>query len=162
MPDLDIPSVVRTLNAHGVRYVVIGGVAALVHDLPLPATVDIDVTPSRDPKNLERLADAFDALEAGLLTADEPGTWFPRRPTENWAQYDTLHLMTKYGPLDIVFTPDGAPRGFDDLEPSAEEHPVQAHDARALVISVTTWEHLKQATGRAKDLEHLDRFYEEP
>lgn len=55
MPDLDIPGVVRALNAHGVRYVVIGGVAALVHNLPLPATVDIDVTPSRDPKNLERL-----------------------------------------------------------------------------------------------------------
>jgi hypothetical protein len=94
VPDLDIPGVVRTLNAHGVRYVIIGGVAALVHNLPLPATVDIDITPSRDTKNLERLADAFDALEAGLLTAEEPGTWFPRHPVENWAQYDTLHLMT--------------------------------------------------------------------
>ncbi len=160
VPDLDIPSVVRALNAHGVRYVVIGGVAALVHNLPLPATVDIDVTPSRDTKNLERLAAAFDALEAGLLTADEPGTWFPRHPVENWAQYDTLHLMTKYGPLDIVFAPDGAPRGFDDLHASADEHPVQADDAPALVISVATWEQLKVASGRAKDLEHLDRFYE--
>ncbi|MGH8999279.1 MAG: hypothetical protein ACRDY7_07805 [Acidimicrobiia bacterium] len=86
MPELDIAGVVRTLNAAGVRYVVIGGVAALVHDLPLPATVDIDVTPSRDPGNLERLADAFEALEAGLLTAEDPGTWFPRRPVENWAR----------------------------------------------------------------------------
>ena len=146
MPDLDIPGVVRALNAHRVRYVVIGGVAALVHNLPVPATVDIDVTPSRDPKNLERL---------------EPGTWFPRHPVENWAQYDTLHLMTRYGPLDIVFAPDGAPRGFEDLQASAEKHPVQADDAPALVISVATWEQLKQASGRAKDLEHLDRFYEE-
>lgn len=162
MPDLDIPGVVRTLNAHCVRYVIIGGVAALVHNLPVPATIDVDVTPSRHRRNLERLADAFDGLEAGLLTADEPGTWFPRRPVENWAQYDTLHLITKFGPLDIVFTPDGAARGYDDLEPAAEEHPVQAHDARALVISVATWERLKQATGRAKDLEHLDRFYEGP
>jgi hypothetical protein len=77
VPDLDIAAVVRTLNAHGVRYVVIGGVAAMVHSLPLPATVDIDVTPSRDSKNLERLAEAFDDLEAGLLTADEAGTWGP-------------------------------------------------------------------------------------
>ena len=53
MPDLDIPGVVRALNAHRVRYVVIGGVAALVHNLSVPATVDIDVTPSRDPKNLD-------------------------------------------------------------------------------------------------------------
>lgn len=161
MPDLDIAGVVRTLNAHGVRYVVIGGVAALVHNLPLPATVDIDVTPSRDTKNLERLAKAFDALEAGLLTADEAGTWFPRHPVEHWAQYDTLHLMTKHGPLDIVFTPDGAPQGYADLEPGSEERPVQASDARALVISIPLWEQLKHASGRAKDLEHLDRFYEQ-
>lgn len=161
MPELDISGVIRTLNAHGVHYVVIGGVAAIVHDLPLPATVDIDITPSRDPKNLERLAQAFDALGAGLLTADESGTWFPRHPVENWAQYDTLHLMTTYGPLDIVFTPDGAPRGYEDLKPGSEERPVQDPDTRALVISVSVWEQLKHAAGRAKDLEHLDRFYEE-
>lgn len=161
MPDLDISGVVRTLNAAGVRYVVIGGVAALIHNLPLPATVDIDVTPSRDRKNLERLAQAFDALEAGLLTAEEPGTWFPRHPVENWAQYDTLHLITKYGPLDIVFTPDGAPRGYEDLASTAEEHPVEQADTPALIISVSTWEHLKHSAGRAKDLEHLDLFYEQ-
>ena len=50
-------------------------------------------------------------LEAGLLTADEPGTWFPRHPVESWSHYDTLHLMTRYGPVDLVFAPDGAPRG---------------------------------------------------
>lgn len=158
MADLDIASIVRTLNTHKVRYVVIGGVAALVHDLPLPATVDIDVTPARDAKNLAHLAAAFEDLEAGLLTADEAGTWFPRRPVENWSRYDTLHLMTKFGPLDIVFVPDGAPRGFDDLSVSAEPRPVEANDAIALVISVATWKRLKEATGRAKDLEHLDRF----
>jgi hypothetical protein len=29
-----------------------------------------------------------------------------------------------------------------------------------MVITVATWEALKQATGRAKDLEHLDSYYE--
>lgn len=138
----------------------IGGVAALVHDLPLPATVDIDVTPARDPRNLSRLARAFDDLEAALLTAEEGGAWFPREPTENWARYDTLHLVTRLGLLDIVFEPDGAPNGFDDLVGVAEEHPVLADDARALVISVVAWERLKEAAGRAKDLEHLDAFHE--
>lgn len=160
MPELDAAGIVRALNAHDVRYVVIGGMAAVVHDLPIPRTVDIDITPARDTANLERLADAFDNLDAGLLSADEPGTWFPRRPVGNWAQYDTLHLMTRCGPLDIVFVPDGAPGGFSDLADTAEELPVEAPDSRALVISVATWERLKQTSGRAKDLEHLDRFYE--
>lgn len=162
MPDLDIAGIVRVLNAHGVHYVVIGGVAALIHDLPVPATVDIDVTPARDNENLRRLADVFDDLEAGLLTAEEAGTWFPRRPVENWSSYDTLHLMTRLGALDVVFVPDGAPGGYDDLAASAERHRVLAEDANALVVSVETWERLKTATGRAKDLEHLDRYYGRP
>jgi hypothetical protein len=161
MPELDIPGLVRVLNRFGVHYVVIGGAAALVHDLPLPATVDLDVTPATDQENLSRLADAFDELQAGLLTADEPGTWFPRRPVENWAQYETLHLITNLGLLDIVQTPDGAPRGYHDIVDEADERPVLAEDARALVISIDTWERLKLATGRAKDLEQLDRFYDQ-
>lgn len=156
MADLDFAGIIRILNACGVRYVVIGGVAALLRDLPVPATVDIDVTPERGKKNLARLATAFDELQAGLLTADEGGTWFPRHPIENWSQYDTLHLMTTCGPLDIVFTPEGAPRGYPDLVDSAEELPIPSHDITAMVISVPTWKRLKEATGRAKDLEHLD------
>lgn len=115
MLELDAAAVVRVLNKHRVEYVVIGGISAQLNDLPVPATVDIDVTPSRRKANLERLARAFDELEAGLFTADEGGTWFPRVPVENWAQHDNLHLMTRFGPVDIVFSPDGAPGGFSDL-----------------------------------------------
>jgi len=158
MPELNPAAIVRVLNRHGVRYVIIGGIAAQIHDLPVPATVDIDVTPARDHKNLERLARAFDELEAGLLTADEAGTWFPRTPVENWAQYDTLHLMTMYGPIDIVFNPDGAPRGYADLAKGASRGTID--DEPVMVITIATWESLKQASGRAKDLEHLDRYYE--
>ena len=68
--------------------------------------------------------------------------------------------MTRHGPLDLVFTPDGAPGGFTDLAGSADEQQVESPGSRALVISVATWERLKQASGRAKDLEHLDRYYE--
>ena len=158
MPELDPGAVVRILNRRGVRYVVIGGIAAQLQDLPVPATVDIDVTPSRDRKNLERLAKAFEELEAGLYTADEGGSWFPRTPIEHWAQYDTLHLMTIHGPVDIVFAPDGTSRGYDDLAGSAVR--LLLDDEPVLVITPTTWEALKQASGRAKDLEHLDRYYE--
>lgn len=158
MPELDPGRIVRVLNEHRVRYVVIGGIAAELHDLPVPATVDIDVTPARDPTNLERLAQAFDELDAGLYTAEAGGTWFPRTPVEHWAQYDTLHLMTSAGPIDIVFAPDGAPMGYRELS----EHviPAELGDQTISIISVAKWEALKQATGRAKDLEHLDRFYE--
>lgn len=158
MPDLDAAAIVRVLNRHGVRFVVIGGIAAQLHDLPVPTTIDIDVTPARDHQNLERLARAFDEFDAGLHTAEEAGTWFPRTPVEQWAQYDTLHLMTTFGPIDIVFTPDGAPAGYADLSKNAQRATLD--DEPVTVITVPMWEALKQATGRAKDLEHLDSYYE--
>ena len=158
VPELDPGTIVRVLNKQGVRYVVIGGLAAEIHDLPVPATVDIDITPARDHTNLERLARAFDELDAGLYTAEEGGTWFPRTPVELWSQYDTLHLMTNAGPVDIVFTPDGAPSGYADL--ASDSVRAELEDQPVMVITVAKWEALKKATGRAKDLEHLDLYYE--
>jgi hypothetical protein len=157
-PELDAGAIVRVLNRHGVRYVVIGGMAAQLHELPVPATIDIDVTPARDRKNLERLAGAFDELEAGLYSAEKTGTWFPRTPVEYWAQYDTLHLMTMFGPIDIVFVPDGAPTGFAELSKQAQR--IRLNGEPVLVLTVRAWETLKQAAGRAKDLAHLDAYYE--
>ena len=77
MPELDAAAIVRALNAREVRYVIIGGMAAVVHDLPIPRTVDIDITSARDADNLARLADAFDDLDVGRLTAEEAGAWSP-------------------------------------------------------------------------------------
>ncbi|MEO8363980.1 MAG: hypothetical protein ABI570_06335 [Ilumatobacteraceae bacterium] len=157
-PELDVAGLLSALNKYGVRFVLIGGIAAQIHNLPVPATIDVDITPARDEGNLGRLAEVFEELKAGLLTVDDTGAWFPRHPVENWAQYDTLHLVTQYGLLDIVFTPDGAPRGFDDLESESVEG--NFGTVAFAMISKEQWIRLKTASGRAKDLEHLARYYE--
>ena len=152
MAAFDPAGIVRVLNQHGVRFVVIGGIAAQTHDLGLPATIDIDITPARDRRNLARLAAAFDELEAGLNTADVGGTWFPRLPVANWAQYDTLLLITRCGLLAIVFAPDGAEHGYADLVGGAVR--LALGDEPALVITVEVWRALKAAadpTIAAKD-----------
>lgn len=66
--------------------------------------------------------------------------------------------MAVAGPIDVVFTPDGAPSGLADLA----EHAIRAelHGEAVQIITVAKSEGLKQATWRAKDLEHLDRYYE--
>ena len=157
-PELKVAELIGALNSRGVRFVLIGGIAAQIHDLPVPATIDVDITPARNQENLDRLANVFEDLKAMLLTADDAGTWFPRHPVENWAQYDTLHLVTQYGLLDIVFAPDGAIRGFDDLVNECVEGKFNA--VTFSMISIEQWIHLKSASGRAKDLEHLARYYE--
>ena len=58
--------VFRCLNARDVRYLVIGGIAAIVHGVPR-MTFDLDILIEATPHNAQRLLDAF--LDAGLGTA---------------------------------------------------------------------------------------------
>ena len=65
------------LDRHGVQYVLIGGLAAVLHGSPLP-TLDADICPARTPENLVRLAAALREIDARLRTSDTPaGVRFP-------------------------------------------------------------------------------------
>lgn len=58
--------VFKSLNSHDVRYVVIGGLAAIAHGVPRN-TFDLDILIEASPDNAQRLLDAL--IEAGLGTA---------------------------------------------------------------------------------------------
>jgi hypothetical protein len=76
---LQADEIFEGLNRHGVRYVVIGDLAAVLHGSPLP-TLDVDICPADDPSNLERLADALEEMDAPVRTPDSP-TAFASRAT---------------------------------------------------------------------------------
>ena len=59
-------AVFECFQRHEVKYVVIGGIAAVLHGVPR-ATFDLDVLIEATPDNAQRLLDAL--LEAGLGTA---------------------------------------------------------------------------------------------
>ncbi len=58
--------VFKSFQKHKVRYVVIGGVAAILHGVPR-TTVDLDILIEATPENARRFLDAL--LNAGLGTA---------------------------------------------------------------------------------------------
>ena len=155
-PQLRLTELIAALTDNAVDFVVIGGVAAQLHRLPMPATVDLDITPSQSLENLARLAKVFDEIDAALATAGEYGTWFPRLPILNWAQYETLHLITKFGLLDLVFKPDGSTKGFEELVNSSALIPLENMGVQ--VISIEKWLEHKAATNREKDSLHIDLF----
>src|SRR5919106_2345917 len=64
-------SVIRLLGRHRVRYILIGGLAAITHGAPL-ITQDIDACYARDELNLRRIARALVEVHAELRGAD-PG-----------------------------------------------------------------------------------------
>lgn len=62
-----LQGVFKSLQDHEVRYLVIGGIAALLHGVPR-ATFDLEILIEATPENARRLLAAL--LDAGLATAD--------------------------------------------------------------------------------------------
>jgi len=61
-----LKGVFSSLQKHDVKYVVIGGIAAVLHGVPR-ATFDLDILIEATPDNVQKLLDAF--MDAGLGTA---------------------------------------------------------------------------------------------
>jgi hypothetical protein len=152
VPVLDAEELFACLDRHGVRYVLIGGLAAVLHGSPLP-TVDADVCPASDPENLTRLASALAELEARIRTPDVPeGVRFPYDATF-LGGVAPLNLVTRAGDLDLSFTPAGT-SGFLDLQASAVPMPI-----RGVTVAVASLEDVirsKTAANRPKDQRAAD------
>jgi len=105
--------VLETLNRHGVRYVIIGGVAATLHGSPL-RTGDTDVCPDVRSDNLDKLAAALRDLHARIRTEGAEGGLPFACDAAFLSRVALLNLETDAGDLDVSFTPAGT-NGYDDL-----------------------------------------------
>ncbi len=150
MADFDPVAILRVLDAHGVHFLVVGGIAARLRGAPL-LTQDVDITPAPDRANLERLAGALKDLGARLRTATEPDSVpFPFDPglLENATVWT---LVTKHGDLDLVVSPTGTD-GYRDLIKDADELKVATEpDLAVQVASLADVIRSKEAAGREKD-----------
>jgi hypothetical protein len=102
-PPFDPLPLLGALTRHGVRFVVIGGIAAIAQGSPLP-TEDVDVTPERTDENLERLASALDEVDARLRVEGQTAVPFPA-DARLLGQAEAWTLTTRHGDLDVVFLP---------------------------------------------------------
>jgi hypothetical protein len=74
-------SVLRALGRHGVDYVLIGGLAAVLQASPLP-TYDIDIAPAPGSANARRLQAALAELDAIALTGVDDAKQALRRQAD--------------------------------------------------------------------------------
>jgi predicted nucleotidyltransferase len=143
----DSPAIFDALSRHGVRFVMIGGLAAILHGSPFP-TEDVDITPESSAENLERLSDALAELDARVYTATEPdGVPFAHNAT-SLGSAGVWNLGTSHGRLDISFVPNGT-EGFPDLDRDALTVQLRGIDVR--VASLADIIRSKQAANRPKD-----------
>lgn len=144
--------ILEVLARHQVRFVVIGGYAAVLAGIDV-VTRDIDITPATDQANLQRLADALDELHAAIrVRPGEPAVPLPADP-RLLARTEILNLTTDAGDLDITSRPDGTD-GYKDLKQGA--HPQSLGEGLEIAIaSLQDIIRSKTAAGRAKDLATL-------
>jgi hypothetical protein len=142
----------RTLDAFGVEFVLIGGFAGSLFGSEL-ITGDVDICYSRSPENLDRLADALTDLEAELRGVEERVPF--RLEAGALAAGDSFTFTTRCGPLDILGVPAGSD-GFEDLRSTATT--MDLGGFRVAVADLEDLIRMKRAAGRPKDLaavEHL-------
>jgi len=112
---LDSERILRTLGDHGVAYVLIGGIACLMHGASR-VTVDADVVAATDQENLGRLFDALEELDAAVLVSERRRAMEDGDPWEvehlrkgpaAMAEAEVWHFTTQAGPLDVIFAAAG-------------------------------------------------------
>jgi len=135
--------IIELLERHGVEYVVVGGVAAVLHGAPV-TTFDFDALFKVDPENIERLATVLSVLDARYRERPD------LQPTRNdLAAGKHLLLLTDSGPFDLLGV-IGSGKRYEDVAESATR--VTIGDQSIRVLSVESLIEDKKSMGRNKDL----------
>lgn len=143
--ELDVERLLQVLTDAGVDFVVIGGIAAVLHGSPR-ATFDLDVCFAAETANLERLGEALGRLDARLRGVPDDVPFVPDGATLR--RIEALMLSTTAGDLDVLRSPSGAPR-YDVLARRADRVKIGGREIR--VASVEDLMAMKAAAGRPKD-----------
>jgi hypothetical protein len=147
MGDFDPIHALDVLVKHGIRFIVVGGVAGRVLGSPT-ITNDLDICYERRTENYEVLVEALRELGAELRGAP-PGLPF-QLDARSIKQGDCFTFTTAAGDLDCLGTPAGT-RGYSDLLQNATEEDL-GQGLRVLVASIDDLLRMKRAAGRPKDL----------
>lgn len=132
--------VFRCLNSHEVKYVVIGGIAAVVHGVPR-ATFDLDILIEATQENAERLLAALTEARLGtasLTTADRV----------------LSHEMTIFNDRVRVDVQTRTP-GLNFDEAWSRRETMQHRSQNFFVVSLPDLIASKRASGRPVDLEDV-------
>jgi hypothetical protein len=150
-PSFDPDAILNGLIAHGVDFVVIGGIAAAIHGAGW-TTFDLDVVVATSDDNLARLTEALLELEAVYETFDS------RRIKPDHARVRSLKgpqlLRTRHGRLDVLKEAGG--ETYESLVTDAVRTSAEAQQIS--LASVAALLRMKQAANRPKDQPGIARL----
>ena len=135
MPESDFLAALRPLHDGGVKFLVVGGVAAVLNGAPIN-TFDLDVVHARDETNVSKLLRVLDRrLKPGAGHLSSAGHH---------------NLITTCGPLDVLGS-IGLGLSYEDLLPDTVEMEIGG-GVRVRVLGLAKIVALKEELGGEKDL----------
>lgn len=145
--------IVAALNAAGIGYVIVGGLAVGAHGV-IRATQDLDLVADPDLGNMEALARALVDLGARHPVTDEPLT------AATVTAPRSMKVLTRHGELHVLNRMPGTPP-YDELARQTLLVEIEAGVA-APVCSLAHLRTMKRASLRPRDaidLAELDRLH---
>jgi len=141
----DFTAILRTLGAHGVEFILVGGVSAALRGVPV-TTFDVDVVHATTGENVVRLLEALDELHAIYRAQPEREL----KPHASHLGGPGHHLLlTDFGPLDLLGMV-GAARGYADLVEHSDEFDIGG-GVMVRVLDLETLIATKEEAGGEKD-----------
>jgi hypothetical protein len=147
MAEFQPRALLEVLDRHDVRYVLVGGLAAVLHGAP-HMTTDLDIVPDDGRRNLEHLAEALAELDARIRVSGAPDGVAFDRSAHFLRRIRIWNLTTSLGDLDITFEPSGT-RGYGDLQGDAVTMSVGG--VEVVVASLADVIRSKEAADRPRD-----------
>ena len=145
----DYGALIQALSRADVRFVIVGGVAAVLHG-SARFTQDVDVVYARDAENLARIAGALAPLHPYLRGA--PAGLPFKLDQQTLAAGLNFTLTTSTGDIDLLGEISGV-GSYDALIPHTVE--VELFGARCKCLDLPALIAAKIAAGRPKDLEAI-------
>jgi predicted nucleotidyltransferase len=152
----DIEFLLTALTIAGVRYVIVGGVAVVLHGY-LRATADLDLVLAMDEQNLQNALRTFGGLGFESRAPVPLAAFAEASERERWIDEKNLHVFSLWHPkmpgfeVDLFVDP---PLPFDDLNARAVR--VDLGKTTFSVAAIDDLIAMKRAAGRPRDLEDIE------
>lgn len=140
----DFVDLLRLLNAHGARYLVIGGYAVGFHGYPR-GTKDLDIWIARDRGNVERVAAALTEFAFPTTGVDPEIFLKPKAMVRMFPPPNTIEVLTSISGVE-----------FEDCHPRRVV--VRHGDVEIPFIGKQDLMTNKRASGRLQDLTDLEKL----
>jgi predicted nucleotidyltransferase len=143
---LDIKRILKSLNAHKVKYIIAGGTAAIARG-SVHLTFDFDICYARNKENLENLVKALTPFHPHLRGAPEDLPFIFDAKTLH--QGLNFTFSTDVGDIDLIGELSGIGY-YDEVLKLSEE--TEIYNQRCYVLTLEGLIQNKKALGREKDV----------